>query len=61
MDAITNDKELQLQKFMIGPNGRPMAALVGQQLTLLGKWPMADHYIVLCVYGKTLKGITKIK
>jgi len=33
---------------MVGPNGRPMAALVGQQLTLLGKWPMADRYIVLC-------------
>jgi len=33
---------------MVGPNGRPMAALVGQQLTLLGKWLMADCYIVLC-------------
>jgi len=32
---------------MVGPNGRPMAALIGQQLTLLGKWLMADHYIVL--------------
>jgi len=33
---------------MVGPNGRPMAALLGQQLTLLGKWPMVDRYIVLC-------------
>ena len=21
---------------------------LGQQLTLVGKWPMANHYIVLC-------------
>jgi len=33
---------------MLGPNGRPMAALVSQQLTLLRKWPMADRYIALC-------------
>jgi len=41
---------------MVGPNGRPMAALVGQQLTLLGKWPMADRYIVLCI-SKTMEQV----
>jgi len=25
----------------------PMAALIGQQHHLYGKWPTADHYIVL--------------
>jgi len=36
---------LQLKK-MIGINGRLMAALIGQQHHLVGKWLMADHYIV---------------
>ena len=33
---------------MIGKNGLPMAASIGQKHSLVGKWPMADHYIVLC-------------
>ena len=35
-------------KNMIGKNGLPMTDLIGQQHYLVGKWPMADRYIVLC-------------
>jgi len=52
----TNNRELQLQKQLIGTNGRPLAELIGQQHQLVGKWPMADRYIVLCspitIYNK---------
>ena len=36
-------------KNMIGRNGLPMTDLIGQQHSLVGKWPMADRYIVLCI------------
>ena len=36
-------------KNMIGRNGLPMTDLIGQQHSLVGKWPMADRYIVLCM------------
>ena len=35
---------------MISKNGLPMTDLIGQQHSLVGKWPMADRYIVLCPY-----------
>jgi len=44
----TNNEELQLQKQLISTNGRPLVELIGQQHHLVGKWPMADRYIVLC-------------
>jgi len=44
----TNNKDLQLQKQLIGTNGRPLTESIGKQHDLVGKWPMADHYIVLC-------------
>ena len=34
-------------KDLIGTNGRPTATLIGQQHHLVGKWPMANRYIVL--------------
>ena len=37
-----------VMKNMIGKNGLPMTELIGQQPSLVGKWPMADRYIVLC-------------
>ena len=36
-----------VMKNMIGKNGLPMTDLIGQQHSLVGKWPMADRYIVL--------------
>jgi len=33
----TNNKELQLQKQLIGTNGRPLAKSIGQQHRLVGK------------------------
>lgn len=38
-----------MMKNMIGKNGLPMAAPIGQQHSLVGKWPMADRYIVLWI------------
>ena len=43
----TNNKELQLQKQLIGTIGRSLAESIGQQHHLVRKWPMANHYIVL--------------
>jgi len=44
----TNNKELQLQKQLIGTNDGPMAELIGQQQHLVGKWLMANHYTIYC-------------
>jgi len=40
-----NNKELQLQKQLIGTNDRPLAESIGQPHHLVGKWPMADRCI----------------
>ena len=37
-----------VMKNRIGKNGLPMTDWIGQQHSLVGKWPMADRYIVLC-------------
>jgi len=42
-----NNKEIQLQNQLIGTNGRLLAESIGQQNHFVGKWPMADRYIVL--------------
>jgi len=47
----TNNKKIQLQKQLIGTNGQPLAESIGQQHHLVGKWLMADRYIVLCLKG----------
>ena len=48
-------------KNLIGTNGRPTATLIGQQHHLVGKWPMADRYIVLCTVCNTTWSQLKIQ
>ena len=38
------------QEKTIDKNDLPMAASIGRKQFLVGKWPMADRYIVLCIY-----------
>ena len=42
-----------VMKNMIGKNGLPMTDLIGQQHSLVGKWPMTDRYIVLCILTRS--------